>query len=140
MTEVVRPAADRHALVRARLAKVLVERRGQRRMQVENRLAAVGRFGELLFHRQRKAVLDLLERNAVLRPLGPGKRGLDLRELELEHVGEHRVGRGLGAVHALRLGIGLNQRDALGRAAGVAQISERIVVDRKKAAGGAILR
>ena len=51
-----------------------------------------------------EARLDLLQRHAVLRPLRPGERRLDGREVELEHVGEDRVGRGLSATQALRLG------------------------------------
>ena len=100
----------------------------------------LGRFVEFLVHRAGKSALDILQGDAVLRALGTGKRGLDGGEIELEHVGEHRVRRGLGVVHALRLGIGRNQRDHLGRAAGVAQITHGVVVDRREAAGGAVFR
>jgi hypothetical protein len=54
------------------------------------------------------------QRDAVLRPLGAGERRLDGAEVELQRVGEHRVGRSGVAPQALRLGIGLDQRDALG--------------------------
>ena len=43
-------------------------------------------------------------------------------------------------VHALRLGVGKHQRDAVRGAAGIAQIADGVVVDRKEAAGGAIFR
>ena len=95
-------------------------------------------LAEFLVHRLGKAALHLLERHAVLRTLRAGKRRLDRAELELEHVGEDRILRGLGVVHALRLGVGQHQRDAIGRAAGVAQIADGVVVDRKEAAGGAV--
>ena len=42
---------------------------------------------------------------------GPGERGLDGGEVELQRVGEDRVRRGAGAEHALRLGVFLDQRD-----------------------------
>ena len=77
-------------------------------------------------------------RDAVLRDAWVRQRGLDLRQFELEHVGEHRVGRRLGAIHALRLGIGGNQRDLRGRPAGIGEIAQRIVVDREEAAGRAV--
>ena len=96
MAEIVLAAFDRHALLRFR------------------------RLAEFLVHRIGKARFHVLERDAVLRPLRAGERRLDRVEIELEHVGEDRIGRGLGAVHALRLGVGLDQRDALGRAAGIA--------------------
>ena len=48
--------------------------------------------------------LGAVERDAVLRPLRPGDRRLDVAEVELERVGEHRVGRVAVAPHALRLG------------------------------------
>ena len=114
VAEIVVAALDRvTAPARAGLGEVLVERRRRdRRMQREHVLAAaVGALVELLLHRHREARLDVLERDAVLRPLRAGERRLDLRQLELEHVGEDRIGRRLGAVHALRLGIGGDQRD-----------------------------
>ena len=72
-------------------------------MEIEGVLAAVAAFVELLLHRHGEAGLDVLERDAVLRALGSGERRLDLRQFELEHVGEDRIRRRLGAVHALRL-------------------------------------
>ena len=44
-----------------------------------------------------EARLDLLQRDAILRTLRAGERRLDAAEFELEHVGEDRIGRGLGA-------------------------------------------
>ncbi len=95
-------------------------------------------LAELLVERSGEAVLGVLEGDAVLRALGAGQRWLDLRQLELEHVGEDRIGRRLGAVEALCLGIGGDQRDAVGAAPGVAQIFECVVVDREEAAGRAV--
>ncbi len=143
VAEIVVAAFDRvTAAARAGLGEILVERRrGDRRMQREHVLAAaVGALVELLLHRHGEARLHVLERDAILRALRSRERRLDLRQLELEHVGEDRIGRRLGAVHALRLGIGGDQRDALGRAAGVAQIGDGLVVDREEAAGGAVFR
>ena len=103
-----------------------------------NALVHLGRLVEFLVHRPGKPVLDLLERDAVLRPLRPGERRLDRRQFELEHVGKYRVWRVLGAIHALRLGIGDDQRDKIRRAAGVAQVADGVVVDREEAAGRAV--
>ena len=61
-----------------------------------------------------------------------------LRHVELERVGEHRLGRVGVAPQALRLAIGLDQRDAVLVAAGQPQIFERPLVDREEAAGRAI--
>ena len=105
-----------------------------------NAFVNLGAFAEFLIHRLRKPALDLLERHAVLRTLRPGKRRLDRAEFELEHVGEYRVRRRLGAVQALRLGIGENESDALGRPSGVAQVADGVVVDRKETAGRAVFR
>ena len=49
-------------------------------------------------------------------------------------------GVSLVAPQALRLGIGLDQRDALGLAAGLGEIAERLGVDREEAAGRAVFR
>ena len=79
--------------------------------------------------------LRLAQRHAILRALRAGEAGLDRGEVELEHVG---VVGGLGAVHApqaLRLGIGLDQRDLLRRAARQSQVAQRLLVDREDAAG-----
>ena len=80
----------------------------------------------------------VLQQHAVLRALRPGQRGLHGGEVELQRVGEDRVGR--GAPQALRLGIGLDQLDALLVTAGQAQIVERDLVDGEEAAGGAVFR
>ena len=95
---------------------------------------------EFLVHGLREAELDLLERDAVLRALRPGHRRLDGGEFELEHVGEDRVRRGLGMEHALRLGVGEDERDAVRRARGVAHVADGVVVDREEAAGRAVFR
>ena len=67
------------------------------------------------------------ERHAVLRALRAGERGHDGAEIELQRVGEDRVGRVVDPPHALRLGIGLDQRDAVGIAAGRGQVGDRVV-------------
>ena len=85
-----------------------------------------------------EAGLDLGERHAVLRPLRPGQRRLDGGEIELQHVGEDRLRAGL-APQALRLAVGLDQRHALGRAAGGLEVLDGVGVDGEEAAGGAVL-
>ncbi len=82
----------------------------------------------------------LRELDAVLRPLGAGHRRHHRAEVELERVGEHRVGCGGVAPHALGLGVGLDQGDPLGIAAGEGEVVQGRLVDREEAAGGAVFR
>ena len=107
-------------------------------MEVEDVLAPVAAFVEFFLHRHGEAGLDVLERDSVLRTLGSCQRRFDLRQFELEHVGEDRIRRRLGAVHALRLAVGGHQVEVRGRAAGIRKILQRIVVDREEAAGRAV--
>ena len=93
---------------------------------------------ELGLHRLGKARLGLGEDDPVLRPLGAGERRRDFAEVELERVGEDRVGREAGAISPLRLGVGLDQGDARGLAAGAGEVGERLRVDGEEAAGRAI--
>ena len=80
------------------------------------------------------------ERHAILRALGPGKRGHHLAKIERQRLGEHRV-RGIAvAEQALRLGVSLDQRNAPALAPRCLQISERLLVDGEEAAGRAIFR
>ena len=51
-------------------------------------------------------VVDLAQQHPVLRALGPGERRLDRAHVELERVGEQRLGRVGVAPQALRLRIG----------------------------------
>ena len=83
-------------------------------------------------------VVDVAQQHPVLRPLGPGERRLDRAHVELERVGEHRLGARRVAPQALRLAIGLDQLDPVGVAAGQLEIVERALVDREEAAGRAI--
>ena len=82
----------------------------------------------------------LPQRDAVLRALRPGQRGLDAGEVQFQLVGVDRVGRGVGAEDALRLRVGLDQahaRSAL--AAREAQIRKCFRIDGEEAHGGAVL-
>ena len=66
------------------------------------------------FHGFRKRAFDLPQRHAILRPLGSGQRRLDLAKIELERVGKYRIRRLVGAEKPLHLGVGFDQRHALG--------------------------
>ena len=92
-------------------------------------------FGE----RGGEARLGLGEGDAVLRPLRARHGRLDGREVELQHVGEHRLGSGL-APQPLGLAVGLHQRHPLGRAAGRLEVLDGVGVDGEEAAGCAVLR
>ena len=101
-------------------------------MQIEDVLGVGAALGELLLHRSDEGGFHLFERNAILRAFRPGHRRLDTGEFQLEHISEDRIGRGLGAEHALRLGIGLNQRHLRRGTVGVGEIAQSVVVDRKR--------
>ncbi len=49
------------------------------------------------------------ERHPVLRPLRPGERRLDRRQVELQRVGEHRLGRAASRNMPCALQVGLDQ-------------------------------
>ena len=66
--------------------------------------------------------------------------GTTVAKVEVEQVGENRIGRILVAPHALRLAIGLDQRDAALGAAGHREVADGLGIDREEAAGRAIFR
>ena len=79
-------------------------------------LDALGAFARLLvfaLERGRKTALDAGQRDAAFGTLRAGHRRHDRAEVEFERVGEHRIGGAGFAAQALRLGIGLDQRDAV---------------------------
>ena len=88
-----------------------------------------GLRGQRFFER----CLRLRERNAVLRALGSGHRGDDRGEIELEAVGENRIGRLIGAEEALFFRVGFDEADLIFAARGEAEIGERFGVDREEA-------
>ena len=97
-------------------------------------------LAEFLIHGAQKRGLRGIERHAILWPFRSGQRRHDVGHVELQDIREHRI-RGIGgAPHALGFGIGLDQRDASGIAAGGRQIIDRSLVDREEAAGCAIFR
>ena len=83
-------------------------------------------------------LVDVGQANPVLRPLGAGERRLDRRHVEVQHVGEQRIGRRGVAPHALRLRIGTDQLDPRIVAAGQLEVIDGPLVDREEAAGRAI--
>ena len=119
--------------------------RGRRR--VGGREALVDRLVDAVLHRvavdvvgQRLAEhrLGRLQRHAVLRALRAGQRRLDGRQVELEGLGELRLGRRV-VPEAVLLGVGLDEGDLVVLAAGEAQVAQRLVVDREDRAGRAVL-
>ena len=83
--------------------------------------------------------LHLAQRHPVLGALRPGQARLDLGEIEAERVAEDGIGRGVGAEEVLLLAVALDQLHLGGRAAGPAQIGQRLVVHREEAAGRPVL-
>ena len=77
--------------------------------------------------------------HAVLRPLRSGDRGLDRGEVQLQHLGEDRLGVAVAAEQTLLLRVALDEVDAVappGERAGSASVS---LVDREVRGGGAVL-
>ena len=113
---------------------------GVRRRDVDGLVARI--VGRLLEHRLelgRELLLELLERDLVLRAARPGERRLDGREVELERVAEERL-RHVGRVEEpLLLGVRLDEIDLILRASGEAEVRERLDVDREEADRRAVL-
>ena len=103
-------------------------------------IGQLARLAELLVHRARELGFGGIEGDAVLRALRSGERGLDIVQVQLQGVGEDRVGRLGRAPQALRLGVGFDERDALRRAARDGQVVDGFLVDGEVTAGGAVFR
>ena len=88
--------------------------------------------------------LPLLERDgqrhAVLRAARAREVRHDVAEVQRQRVGEARLGRVVGAEHALRLRVRFDQIDLLLRAPGEPQVLQRQLVDREDRDGRAVLR
>src|SRR2546427_5079945 len=67
-------------------------------------------------------------------------RSLHVAEIELEHVGVLGGLVTVAAPQALLFGVGGHQIEALARAPGQLQVTERLLVDREDAAGAAVFR
>ena len=86
-----------------------------------------------------KGLGNIAERYAVLRALRSGQARFDGSHIQRQGAGEYRLISGL-TPHTLRFRIGLHQRHLLFAAPGKAHIVKRNRVNRKEAAGRAILR
>lgn len=86
-----------------------------------------------------EGLLGVGERDTVLGTLGAGQRRHDGREVELELLGEARLG-GRVVPEALLLGVGLDQRELLVAAAGELEVLDGLLVDREDRDRGAELR
>ncbi len=107
---------------------------GNRKLGIGLLLAPAG------FKQQVEVRTDIAKGHTILRTFRSGHGRAHLAEIEFQSGGELRVGRVGVAPHALRLAVGLDQRDALFIAACQAQVIDGHLVDREKAAGGAIFR
>ncbi len=87
-------------------------------------------FVKLVFHRR--------EGDPVLRAFGPGERGFDGRQVQVEDGGVLRLA--LFAPEQILLAVRFDPRDFLIRAACEPQVAEGLVVHREKANGGAVFR
>ncbi len=94
---------------------------------------------DVVGQRRTEGVLGLGQRDPVLRALGTGERGDDGRHVELELLGEARLGVRV-VPEALLLGVGLDQRELLLGAAGELEVLGGLVVDREDRDGRAELR
>ena len=87
-----------------------------------------------------EALPDFRQRSAVLRALGSGEAGLDLAEVQLEHLAELRRLVAVLAEQALLLRVALDQVDLLAAAAGDVEVAQRLRVDREQGGRRAVLR
>ena len=89
----------------------------------------------------RVAVAEVLAKlgqpNLVLRPAWAGERGFDGRKVELEGFVEVGAGARL-APERVVLGVGLHEGDVSGRAAGLAQVGQRLIVNREEGSRRAV--
>ena len=90
-------------------------------------------------HFARESGLGLGQRGVILRPLRTRDRGHHAAHVQRQGVGIDRVIVG-ATPHALRLGIGFDQRDAGLVAPGTPQIAQGLGVNREVAAGGTVFR
>ncbi len=84
--------------------------------------------------------LDSVSETRSCGRFGPGDRRHHVGQVELDVIGERRLLGVLVVPQALLLGVGLDERDLLGRAAGELQVAQRLGVDREDRAGRAELR
>ena len=80
---------------------------------------------------RRKSALRRSQRDSILRTARPGHARHDGAEVELERVGEFRLGRVGRIEQSLRLAVGLDQFDLAVAAARQPQIRERLLVNRE---------
>ena len=79
-----------------------------------------------------KEAFGLPQRNAVLRPLGPRQRGFNLAKIELQRVGEKRVGSLVCPEKTLHLGVSVDERQALVASSRKPQVRQRFRIHGKK--------
>jgi hypothetical protein len=97
-----------------------------------------GALGQRVEQRHGEALLCLAQRHPVLRAGGAGDRRLDGRQVEVERLGERRLGRRI-VPQALLLGVGLDQRHLGIGATGEPQVAQSLVVDGEDGDGRAVL-
>ena len=96
------------------------------------------RGGDQLLEGRPERRFGVVQRNPILRAPRAGQAGLDGRKVELERVGVFGLGRVCRGKHPLGLGVRLDQADQVRRAPRQLEIADRLGVDRKQPAGGAI--
>jgi len=122
---------DHHGAVSdfRRVAVVLDGRRAAKGIVAQRKAALVQRGSQSRLERP----LDVRQRHAVLRPLGAGQARLDGAQVQRQALGVLGSRRAVGAEQALLLGITLDQADFGRRASRLAQVIQRLGVNRKKA-------
>ena len=97
-------------------------------------------LGQEVLQRQPEGVARLGQRDPVLRALGAGDRRDDVGQVQLDLIRERRLLGVLVVPQPLLLGVRLDQRDLLCRAARELEIAQRLGVDREDRAGRPELR
>jgi hypothetical protein len=101
-------------------------------------LLRFGALAEFLVHRHGKSGFDFFKATRSCGRFGPDNDGSTELNSSLSTSVKIGSGRRLHAVHALRLGIGRNERDDIGRTGPCPSCNECIVIDRREAARRAI--
>ena len=85
---------------------------------------------DVVAERDPEGLLGLRQGDPVLRALGPGERRDDRGQVQLELLGEARLGRRV-VPETLLLGVGLDQLDLLAVTAGELEVLDGLLVDRE---------
>ena len=136
-----RAVVERHRLLRTRLDGLVgvdPDLRVPALLEEPADLARVGVGLEPVAERLDERTPHARERDAVLRPLRSGDRGFDRGEVELDDLGEGRLGVAVATEQALLLRVALDEIDPVAPP-GEPEVAQGLVVDRPVRGRGPVL-